>query len=305
MNNYRLIFLVADPSLRRTPAFDRACQLALASQATLHICLPVRSRTIELAGLLRRKSAAAARCGFVEARRRWLQTEAGALRSKGLEVSCDARWSSNPARDLMSIINRLRPDLVVKDAEPDETLCGLGSGVQRHLLRACPAPFLLVRGEAGHEPHKVAAAIDTDRPGLGASASNELIFDTASTIAGYTHAELHLIQVRKHRTAPRAGADHLAAFAQAHQVPPGRCHQTLDSSTGQGLVDFTEQDQIDFLVLGRSADTRHLLPWSAPAEQINHSASCDVLTVSQTPLNPPQPDGSGLANTVVDAGTPA
>ena len=304
MKSCRFILLIADPSLRRTPAFDRACRLALAAQAPLHICLLVRSGTIALAGLLSRKAAVPARCAFLQARRHWLQSEAEALQAKGLEVSCDALWSSNPDRDLMTIVNRLQPELVIKDAEPDETLSGLGSKVQQHLLQTCPVPVLLVRGGSGHEPRTIAAAIDTGRSGAAAAAFNELIFQTAATFAGYHHAELHLIHVQGRHTAPEQDAGNLAAFAQAHQVAPERCH-ALTGGTVQGLMDLIERNRIDLLVLGRSADTHRLLPWSAPAEQINQSASCDVLTVREIPLNPIRHDNAALAGTAIDDRTPA
>lgn len=305
MHSYRLILLVADSSLRRTAAFDRACRLAHAARAPLHICLLVRSGTIALAGLLSRKGAAQARAAFVQTCRHWLHAEAEALCAKGLEVSFDAQWSSHPERDLMAVISRLQPDLVVKDAEPDAALAGLGARAQRQLLRACPAPVLLVRGDSsGGEPHRVAAAIDTGRTATDAAAFNEVIFDNASTIAGFHNAELHLIQVDTHRADSKTGMDHLAAFTQAHHIAPGRCHH-LAGSTVKGLMDFTENNHIDFLVLGRTANAHRLLPWSATTERINHSASCDVLTVRQMWQNPLQRGSGARADGPVGARTPA
>ncbi len=52
MSQYQRILLLADPSLRRTPAFERAVWLARASGAALHIALFDRDPLISAAALV-------------------------------------------------------------------------------------------------------------------------------------------------------------------------------------------------------------------------------------------------------------
>jgi universal stress protein E len=293
MPQYRLIFLIADPSLCRTPAFERAHSMAKASGAALHIGLFVHSHAIRLASALSRNSGRKARCAFLHERRRWLEQEAESLRGDGIVVTTDAVWTAHPRRDVLRHILRLQPDLVVKDADAPSFATRLLPNLEQDLLMQCPAQLLLAHADSAGASRHIAAAVDARRQGLQDKVFNDRIADTATALAKLCDADLHLVQAvpqaaPRHRprracrpAAPDLGP--LAALAQAHAVPLDHCHR-LQGAAGPAIAEFAARSGIDLLVVGctwRKPMQRLLHPDGF--ERISFYTPCDVLALKQLP----------------------
>ena len=88
-------------------------------------------------------------------------------------------------------------DLVVKAAEdPDDLVEQIFGPTDKHLLRKCPCPVLILNTVGKKPIRRVLAAIDLDefeRPGGTTDKLNRKILDLAISVATMEQAELHLI----------------------------------------------------------------------------------------------------------------
>jgi universal stress protein E len=296
----QVIFLIADPAVRRSPAFERARFLAQSTGATLHICLTGYSRLIAAAALFSRRGGAAARAGFMQERLHLLEQEAGALREQGLKVATQAAWAERATDEILRQIEQVRPDLVIKDAEPEVGLAGLCAGADRILLRRCMAPLLIVHAETAANPRRVAAAVATDRKRRVDTAFNNLIAHTAAMLGGLCGAEMYLLHAEPDLVQPKVPMRHgrpvrgrtaaplphssFEDFAKVHHVPADRCHR-LSGAPVEAVTDFISARHIDLLVLG--TEPRPLLQRlrrGNKVERINHYAFCDVLALKPARL---------------------
>ncbi|MBL6750067.1 MAG: universal stress protein [Nevskia sp.] len=311
MHKYQLILLFADPAARRTPAFERARYLAEKTGAALHICVAAYSRTIAAAGFLSRRGTDSARQGFMGECTQLLEQEASALRGQGLRVSTEAVWSSKPEEVILGLVEKLRPDLVVKDAHGGSALPGMHADADRILLRTCPAPLLLVHAETAGAPRRIAAAVDTDRERRSDAAFNNLIVHTAGYFGSLGGAEVHLLHAEPHlvlpgvpmrhghpikgRTAPPLPRSPFETFAELHHVPLDHCHR-LAGATVDAVSEFVGGHHIDLLVLGTEPRPfLQRLRRGNKIERINYYSFCDVLALKPPRLWKREPAANATA----------
>jgi universal stress protein E len=301
MSNYRKLFLIANPELRRTSAMDQAAALARQSGATLQMCLFDHSAAINAISHFDPAGGAAAREGWLERRRRWLFAEAESLRGHGVPTTADVSWAHPLLEEMLAQIAEVKPDLVIKDLREEPLLKrALLTPLDWQLLRLCPAPLLLVHHAAGGAlPKRIVAAIDPSRTDAGSADFNETIIRAALSVSLQTGAELHLL----HALAPMnaiavatpAGESFFSAelydafvagqrqlfdrYADAHGVPKERQHFVI----GPPAIAVTEHAQrigADLLVIGsihRHGLDRLLV--GSTAEQILDRLPCSLLAI--------------------------
>jgi len=195
MSQYQRILLLADPSLRRTPAFERAVWLARASGAALHIALFDRDPLISAAALVtdtRHTEAAIAQ--WLEPRRQWLHSQTDDLIGKGLNVTSEAVWSRPSQHAILQHVDGFKPDLVVKDVHYEPLLRRvLIAPLDWQLLRSCPCPLLLVNTLTQALPRRIVAAVDASSQSSEHRALNEQVIHQALSMAIQCDAQLHLV----------------------------------------------------------------------------------------------------------------
>lgn len=291
MSQYRRILLFADPSMQRTPAFERAAWLARTTGAALHISLSDYDEAI--AKLLRTQAASGARAqtSFLLQRRDWLAQESAALKAEGISVTVQAAWAHPLKDEMLAQITEYAPDLVVKDALHEPLLRRLLlTPLDWHLLRECEAPLMMV-GRLNHVvPRCVVAAVDVaqDRAGI-----NDKIIRHALALSIQCDAELHLAYVFQilptvssaditgdlTQVMLQAEQDNFEALAAAHGVPTDRAHFRLGQPAA-ALADLALEMSADVIVIGsiqHSRIDRMLL--GSTAEALLDRAPCDLLAV--------------------------
>lgn len=299
MSQYRKILLIADPALNRTPAFQRAVQLATSTGAELQICLFDYSSAIAAVGVISSKAGDIAKWGFVERRERWLSEQADQLRANGLRVDTEMVWGKPVHECIIEKVLRSAPDLVLKDIHLEPLLKSvLFTPLDWQLLRLCPVPLLMVNGAAHKLPRRVIAAVDTAHPMSATDDVNDRIVNAALQLAIQCDATLHLVQTfedlipmvpgevitpgayeevyEQMRKIHRYGFDE---FAARHSVPTERKH-FLYGPTSVALVQFANESKTDVLVLGTTHRTGlDRIVIGSTAETILGDLRCDVLAV--------------------------
>lgn len=297
MKPYQRILLVADPAMRRTPAFERAVWLTGITGAALHIGLFDRNPAIAALALVDQKGAQQARDAWLAQRRAWLAEVAIALRGKGLRVTTEAVWAQPLRVEVLSHVAEYRPDLVIKDVLRETPLRNLLlRPIDWHLLHDCTAPMLLVNTLDHAVPRRVIAAVDVSQELATASDFNGQIIETAGSLAAQCGAELHLAYCfdlpsetggglaatltelydtlrDRHRT-------RFDALAEAHGLQPERRH-FLKGLASAALAEFAGDGRSDVLVVGahqRKGIDRILL--GSTTDAMLDVACCDVLVVN-------------------------
>jgi len=298
MGDYRKLFLVLDPNRPRSPAFDRAVELARATGASLHLGLHEHPPAI--AALVRVSPSAMeqARDAWRAERERWLDGIARELIAEGVDATAEVEPRTPAHEAIAERVLELGSDLVLKDVQHESALSRvLFTPFDAHLLRLCPAPLLLVTGRHERRPRRVIAAVDTLHSDE-AGALNDRIVAEARRLALMFEAELHLVHVFEGLPPPTVAMiegidgldvayDQLAqvdrerfeVFAQHHGFAAERAHlvQGFGAAT---LAEFAGDATTDLLVLGTNYRTGldRLLVGST-AERLLGLARCDVLAV--------------------------
>ena len=287
------ILLVVDAAVRRTPAFARATELALATGANLHLFLPVYSWPIHAWSLLARASGSASQKSFVDQRAHLLDLEISVLRQRQIRVFPAIEWTPDPVASMRREIGRLAPDFVVKDAEPARSFPAFGMGADGRLLRHCGAPLLLVKREPAQQCPRVAVAVGVDRNGRLDTEFNREMVNAAANLARAMGAELHCVHVDQdlqvvqpplhhghqpfHWSPPPIPPGPFEAFTAALSLPEVRCHR-LPGRVAEALRSFVNTYWIDQLVIGH--DGSRSQGSDSPASlsrMIRSDVGCDLL----------------------------
>lgn len=299
MNPYQRILLIADPSMRRTPAFERAVWLARSSGAALHIVLLDRNALLDAASLLDAQRAHHAIEAWMNERRAWLSSEAADLGRDGIEVSTNMVWASPVEDEMLMAIADSAPDLVVKDVHYESRLKrALFKPVDWQLLRSCKVPLLLVHTLAHAVPRRIVAAVDASLRTPQQNATNHCVIERGRALAQQCKAEFHLLYAFVGPYTPTTPMGPAAAYlndlyntvepahrrnfgeiADDHGVPQEHRH-FLSGPAAQTIADFAREDHSDVLVIGtlrHGMVDRMLL--GTTAESILDRAPCDVLAV--------------------------
>jgi len=190
MRQYQRLLLIVEPDLHPSAAMRRACALARASGAALHLCAFVQPppRT----HLWGEKIDQAMVEQYLHRYRRWMMEEASMLKEEGLDVTTHVVWTTHPLLDILRYIEQFQPDLLIKDVTLEPLLKRVfATPLDCHLLRDSPVPVHLVSQAVHGLPRRVVAAVDPSNP--EANALNERIVHAAGALASQCEASLHLL----------------------------------------------------------------------------------------------------------------
>lgn len=300
MTAYRLIMVIVDPSLRRTPAVLRAAEIAHASGASLHMLAfddpPGLDATLFESG----EAAATARKTHEAERTRALDEIARIPRELGIKVDTRIVWGRQTDHQLASAVAALAPDLVIRDVHREPAIRRLILGSRDWAFIAlCPSPLLLVHDVPIHKPRRVLAAIDPAHDRNTKGRLNERIVEAAVGLAIQCDAEVHLIHVFEGltgRSAQAAAYSHIAfeqahrdlstqrrealdAFARRFSVPDERKH-FLDGDPVTETRQFVASQSFDVVVLGYgSQGPIKSMAMGSVAERLLQTVDADVLIV--------------------------
>src|SRR3546814_13613277 len=108
--------------MTRSPAFDRATELALELDLPLHIVAIDYLEVLSVAGLFAPEQVKKARDGYLETHRHWLWQQAELARRHGVEATSEVVWGKDAYQALQQYVKELPLALIIKDAEPEPVM---------------------------------------------------------------------------------------------------------------------------------------------------------------------------------------
>ena len=296
--NQRLLLLAPD-SLTRTPAFDRATELALALDLPLHIVAIDYLEVLSVAGLFAPDQIKRARSGYLETHRQWLWQQAELARRHGIEVTSEVVWSSDAYQALQQYVKEMPLALIIKDAQPEPALKRIFfTPLDWRLLRDCPVPVHLVTDPRHPRPRRILAIVDVLRSEEQDLVFNDRIVDTAVKLAEQCNAQVALLHAfdwtiiyasdmsigalplasGPYEALGQAQHEAFEALAERHGVGPQQRH-FIEGSPVNGICTFAADQQIDVIVMGTAGHRGLDRRLGTTAEQLLQRAPCSIWAV--------------------------
>lgn len=295
MSQFQRLFLVAAPEMKRTAAFERAVALAKASGAALHIGVFAYHETLDALGNLDQGKMQEARDSYLASHEKWLAEEVSTLQGLGLQVTGEVVWSKHPAEDILSQVEAVPADMLIKDVRPEPSMPrAIATPLDLQLLRLCPIPVHLVTDARNALPKKVVAAVDPLTRAAKANDFNDHIIAVAETLARQCNAELHLLDVSNaagdkpfstatlnlpwlgelEKKMQMASRESFSYLAKRHHIPDGQHHFLLGSPV-RCITDFASGSGMDVLVIGSSSQDA----LGSTTEALLYRLPCSVVIV--------------------------
>lgn len=293
------LLVVIDPTQPSQPSLERAAWIARHSGAALELLLCEFNTALDAGVLFDSAKVDKARQSLLAHRREWLEQLAAPLREEGLMVTCEARWGKPLHKMIISRVQELKPDLVLKTAHSHGLLRRLLlSNSCWQLIRYCPAPLWLVKPEGKWLGKRIAVALDPTHSADKPAALDHLLIEATQTLGQALGLEDHYL----HSYAPlprtlvfdaelvadyeyyveHTGERHREAFEQLlgqHAIAKPRTH-LLQGFAEETLPRFVEDNAVDLLVMGAIArghlDTALI---GHTAERVLEGVDCDLLVL--------------------------
>jgi nucleotide-binding universal stress UspA family protein len=296
MERFKKVLFFADPAGTNDTALNRALDLAEHQGARLTVVDVVEPIPEGVGHLLRNWNSEKLGRMIREERAEELELLAERARERNLRTEVRVLTGS-PFLEVIREVLRGGHDLLIKGTTPAP---GLDS-TDMHLMRKCPIPLWVIRGQYGTAPFRILAAVDPD-PESPADL-NHKILDLAHSLALREGAELHAVHawhvagehiLRSGRAqmpvneveAVMSGVeqshrrwldDLLAGYARrkVRAVP-----HLLHGDPADAITDFATEQEVDLIVMGTVARTGLAGFFIGnTAETVLEKADCSVLAV--------------------------
>ena len=294
MSQYQRLFLIVGPTMRHTPALERAVALAKATGAVLHIAVFIED--VDILGLMSGNEQFREICQ--QENQKWLQDEAQLIRGNGIAVTTEVVLARDVLQEILQHVKDLQPDLVIKDVHHESALKRVFvTPLDWHLVRDCPVAVHLVSEVRCPLPRVIVAAVDLSHPEHQIIDLNDRIIVAAQRMAIQCNAELHLLHAfdpsLTHISDAGAGAVTMPGFstdvrrslhksfialAESYRVPSERQH-FIEGAPTKVMSDFAAHSRADVIIMG---DTHrkglHKLIGST-TEHVLYKVPCNVLAI--------------------------
>ena len=193
MKTPKRILVVISGRHAEHPALERALKFAEFDDVHIHLFNSIYEPLMELTDVLSNEHHKEMKSQYMADRYLYMDTIADTLDKKGISCSVNVAWHRELHEAIEEIIDELEPDLVIKRISANASnINSFAMPVDRHLLRYCKVPILLVRDS--HWTHKpILAAIDptvTDKKHI---ALNHNILEYSKMLAHVTETQLHSV----------------------------------------------------------------------------------------------------------------
>ena len=287
--NFNKILVVVEPDAKDQPAVERAAQLARMAEADLELFLAEFNPYLADGFYFDPVQAQNLRYQYGDQRMKELEALADPLREQGLNVTVTTAWGNPSYGEILDRVEEARPSLVVKATRHHNPLARLLLDHEDwELVRQCPVPLMLVKGESWQEQPLIVAAVDPNHVNDKPARLDDSIIGTARQLA-----ELSTGAVKLFHSAwipPLSGLyplqpdvereeDQLVALGSKHGIPAEDCEWSLEP-VEESLPAMVTAEGVSLVVMGAVSRSRldQALVGNTAMKLLDDLA-CDVLVV--------------------------
>lgn len=287
--NINKILVVVEPDRDEQPAVERAARLARLANAELELFLAEFNPYLADGFYFDPVQAQDLRYQYGEQRMQELEALAVPLREQGIEVSVTTAWGHPAYAEILRRVEESNPALVVKAARHHSRVARLLlDHADWELVRQCPVPLLLAKGEAWQDEPVIVASVDpnhvNDKPAL----LDDSIIRTAKQLADLSQGTVKLFHSAW--IPPLSGLyplqpdvareeDQLLKLGSKHGIPEANCEWSL-APIEESLSDLITAEGVSLVVMGAVSRSRldQALVGNT-AEKLLDELTCDILVV--------------------------
>ena len=193
MKTPKRILVVISGRHAEHPALERALKFAEFNDVHIHLFNSIYEPVMELTDVLSSEHRKEMKSQYMADRYLYMDTLADDLDKKKISCSVNVAWHRELHEAIEDIVEELEPDLVIKRISADSSnINPFAMPVDRHLLRYCKAPLLLIR-DSHWVKNPILAAIDPTASDKKHIALNHDILEYSKMLAHITETQLHSV----------------------------------------------------------------------------------------------------------------
>jgi universal stress protein E len=235
----------------------------------------------------------------------YMDSLADALDQKGVNCSVNVAWHRELHEAIEQIVEELEPDLVIKRISADSSSVNpFTMPVDRHLLRYCKAPLLLIK-QSQWLRNPLLAAVDPNATDEQHKTLNQNILEYAKTLAHMTETQLHTVNTYEtpnmsssmgigwpnidfhniKRDTETTHQEKMKTLLEQHNLLDNPYH-VVEGQADYAIPKLAEQIDAQLVVLGTVGRTGLSAAFIGnTAEHILANLSCEILTLKPTMAN--------------------
>jgi universal stress protein E len=297
METPKVILVVISGRPKIQEALERAILFATSEDVHINILSVVYEPITDLGDVLSLKQSEDMKRQYMDDRYQLLYSTAEKLIEKGIKCSVNVLWHHELHEAIEIEERRLNTDLVIKHISADANNQNpFAMPVDRHLLRYCPAPLLLVRN-AYWRKGPITLAIDPSASDAAHIQLNSRILKYGKMLGQLTNNDIHVVaSFEVPSISPEItmqGVDyevvHHDAFKMIHKrlrllVIPYNIHSDnihlIEGKPERAIAKFVNEKASQLLILGTVGRTGLTAAFIGnTAERILAELSCEILAL--------------------------
>ncbi|WJG10781.1 universal stress protein UspE [Aliiglaciecola sp. LCG003] len=267
MNTPKNILVVISGKRRRHAALERALAFAKHNDIHIHLFNSIYEPVMELTDVLSSEHRKEMKREYLADRQLYMESVAKDITDQGIACTIHVTWHRDLEEAIETAATELAPDLVIKRITDDiNTLNPFAMPIDRHLLRFCPAPLLLVK-KSVWDNGPVLAAIDPTTSDSEHIQLNNKVIASAKMLAKLGNSSVHVVNTfetptqvypdglpdfdypQMRQATEDFHKDKMTTFLATHDIPKQNIH-LLETSAETGINKLAEELEAQLVVLG-------------------------------------------------------
>jgi len=192
MTSIKKILVDIDPTKDAQPALTRGIYLAKQYEASLTLFLVVYNRRLLASRFLNPEQLKAAKKGYINTQRKWVEQQAKLASDAGVEVDYDIVWGKPIYESINQKTDAGNYDLVIKSTHGHPMLNKIFfTPNDWQLLKTSKKPIILAKSRKDGKYTNIMAAIDPSNRSEHSESLDPKILHTAREVAASTDAKVH------------------------------------------------------------------------------------------------------------------
>jgi universal stress protein E len=278
-------------------ALERALLFAESAKINIHLFNVIYQPIGDLTDLLSSKHREEMKQQYLADRELYLKELATEVEKKGIKCSIEIVWNEEIHEAIEAVAKVRKPDLVIKRISAHaSSINPFAMPTDRHLLRYCPAPLLLIK-ESNWPKGPVCAAVDAMTKDSSHKQLNSEVLDYAKMLGKMSHNPIYALTsfyIPPVSTAMGVpGVDYemiltntqksyqqrLQELVKPHNLPATNLY-VAEGDAELAISRFAKENQVSLMVLGTVGRTGITAAFIGnTAERVLAELTCEILTI--------------------------